>query len=111
MEIVFVDWLPRIHVGIIRVQVNGVAVCPCWENSENGCRIIVSSNVVRNYPDVQFSKNYTADLLAHEIGHVLGFMHTDEQGDIMHGSFGDVFDQIYDQEQVFAVPERHAPHN
>ena len=100
MTIVFADWFPRIPV-------NGVAICPFWENSENWCHIIVSSHIVRDYPDPQFNKYRAANTLAHEIGHVLGFMHTSTRDNIMYGPFE--FDRIYEQKKMFVIPERYVP--
>ena len=96
MTITFVDWWPN----------NGFAMCPPWENSENHCRIIILSNVVRASTDTEYNERRTAYVLAHEIGHVLGFMHTSASNHLMYGpGDGWAFDRTYDREQTFVIPE------
>lgn len=102
MKIIFTDYFPEITT-------NAIAICPFWENSENGCYIFISSNVVDIYTNGQNNKNNIANLIAHEIGHVLGFMHKGTKDHLMHGYFGSVFDWTYDREQTFVIPEMHEP--
>ncbi len=96
MTIIFVDWWPK----------DGFAMCPPWENSENHCHVIISSNIVRASTDIEYNKMSTTYVLAHEIGHVLGFMHTSTSKHLMYGSDdGWAFDWTYEREQTFVIPD------
>ena len=74
---------------------SGIAVCPFWEDSENGCLVVVSSN-----PSGSANKYVIAYVLAHEVGHVLGMMHTDADD---HPMSGPVLGWDFD-DRGFAVP-------
>ena len=104
MTIIIMYWFPDFLA-------NAVSICPFLGNSENWCCILVSPNIVLDHLDRHGNKNSIANLLAHEIGHVLGFMHTSTQGHLMHGPLGSTFDWTYDQEHVFVVPERRSLHD
>lgn len=104
MKIMFVDWLSIIRFITIS-QINGVALCPFWENSENHCFVLISSDVVRVSQDAGYNKAHTAYILAHEIGHVLGFMHTDTDNHLMNGPGGWMFDNTHEREHAFVIPE------
>ena len=99
MTIMFVDWWPN----------DGFAMCPPWENSENHCRVIILSNVVRASTDIEYNEMRTAYVLAHEIGHVLGSMHTSASKHLMYGpSDGWAFDWTYEREQTIVIPDLHS---
>ena len=76
MNIVFLE---NLHIGK-----DGLAICPGWNNSEDGCYIFISIDVVNVYP-YNMSKNHVTNILAHEIGHVLGMMHIDNDKHLMNG--------------------------
>lgn len=91
MTVVF---MPLWHV------LDGFALCPFWSNSEDGYYILISSNVLDTY-GYPINKNIMANALAHETGHILGIMHTEQKDHLMSGSvFGWQF-----EDRGFAVPE------
>ena len=75
MTIVFTEYLPF---------KDGLAVCPFWSNSENGCYILVSPDSCNQYT-YPANKNCLTNVLAHEIGHVLGMMHAATNDNLMSG--------------------------
>lgn len=95
MTITFADWWPTY----------GIAMCPPWENSETNCHILLSPNTVRASSDTGYNERRTAEVLAHEIGHVFGFMHTGADGHLMKSADGWVFDRIYEREHEFVIPD------
>lgn len=101
MTIKFVDSWPN----------NGFAMCVPWDNSENYCHVIIRSDMVRISSDIEYNKKHTAGVLAHEIGHVLGFMHTSANSHLMHGYDGCAFNWTYESEQAFVVPKRISLYN
>lgn len=104
MKIMFVEWLSII--GFITMsQTNGIALCPFWENSENRCLVLISSDTVRVSQDAWYNERHTACIIAHEIGHVLEFMHTDTDNHLMNGPGGWVFDHTDELEHAFVIPE------
>ena len=58
-----------------------------------------------------FNEIHTAYILAHEIGHVFGFMHTDADNHLMNGPGGLVFDHTYEREHAFVIPEPGSLHD
>ena len=83
---------------------DGLAICPFWSNSEDGCYVFASLDVINRY-QYPANKNYLTNTLAHEIGHVLGMMHADTNDNLM---FGLVLGWNFD-DRGFEVPERLEP--
>lgn len=95
MTIAFDYWLP----------VGGITACPFWGDSEAWCRVTVSSYWLGYRHEEQFGKNATANPLAHEIGHVLGFMDADEAPYLMDGPRHGL-DWTHGRDLALKVPER-----
>ena len=51
----------------------GFAECPLWDTDTTSCIIYVQSYLIEN--TVNSSPNYRINILAHEMGHVLGLAH------------------------------------
>ena len=83
---------------------DGFAICQFWSNSEDGCYVFASLDVINRY-QYPANKNYLTNTLAHEIGHVLGMMHADTNDNLM---FGPVFGWDFD-DRGFEVPVRLEP--
>ena len=98
------DGLTIVFTPYSFLNIDGFAVCPFWNNSEDGCCVFVSLDVANRYP-YPANKNYLANTLAHEIGHVLGIMHINSKDNLM---VGPVFGWYFD-DRGFEVPERLKP--
>lgn len=64
---------------------DGLALCPFWSNSEDGCYILVSTYMLDRYR-YPANKNQMANVLAHQTGHALGMMHAESNDHLMHGN-------------------------
>ena len=85
------------------LNVDGLAVCPFWNNSENLCYIFIPLYANDSYPfPYDIKKNIIANALAHEMGHVLGMMHSNIREHLM---FGPVFGWDFN-DRGFVIPER-----
>lgn len=94
-----------IFIPNLSLLVNGFAICPFWSNSENSCIVLISTDIIDTYPYNTIT-NKMANVLAHEIGHVFGMMHTSTDGHLM---FGHVFGWTFD-DRGLTVPEPLGPY-
>ncbi len=97
MTVVFMEW-PR--------GLDGLALCPFWSNSEDGCYVFVSLSVLDMF-EYPVNKNRMVNVLAHETGHVLGMMHAEPNDHLM---FGSVYGWQFD-DRGFVVPKPLEPYD
>ena len=67
-----------VFTGFIPPFTAGMGICPLWSNSEGGCYIFLN-------PILIDAKHMLANTVAHEIGHILGVGHVDDENHLMYG--------------------------